>query len=477
MLFVHCHVRGIAQVYFVLDDGDFGRFHDALHKEGASQDEADFYGNGEVEDDGQEEGHAEHDDIALRVLQQASNRAPAAHVVTHENKHCGQRSHRDVLGVRHQEQQNGEQHDGMDDACHRRASAIVDVRHGAGNGSRGGNAAKERRHHVRHALRNQLHVRVVLVADDTVGNCCGEQTLDGSEDGYGESNRHELLDEFKGNARHNHLGQLSLDVEAVADGINAFYAILLHNEHRRSTKQDAVERAGYLVEAGHLLQRLGREDDDKQRADGDDEVPGVERPYVLGIANPFAHKVAWCLQGDAEGFACRADGGLRQAEDVADLRCEDGQGNTCREAYYNRIRYELDDNTQPEGTQGNEDDAGQDGGNKQSLQTILRVIDDAVDDDDEGSRRAAYLYFRAAQQRDKEACDNGCDDAFLGCHTAGDAECDGKGQGHDAHNDARHQVLHKHFLCVAVQTANESWLKSFHNYSFSAAKVQIILIS
>ena len=172
VLLVDCHIRGVAKVYFILDDRDFGGLHDALHEEGAGQDEADLNRDGEVEDNRQEEGHAKHDDVALRVLQQASNRAPAAHIVSHDDEYCGQRSHRNILGIRHQEKQDGKQHDGMDDACNRCLTSVVDVRHGARDGSRCWNASEKRRHHVRHTLCNKFHVRVVLVADNTVCHRC-----------------------------------------------------------------------------------------------------------------------------------------------------------------------------------------------------------------------------------------------------------------------------------------------------------------
>ena len=58
MLLVDCHIRSVAKVYFVLDDRNLGGLHDALHEEGAGQDEADLNRDGEVEDNRQEEGHA-----------------------------------------------------------------------------------------------------------------------------------------------------------------------------------------------------------------------------------------------------------------------------------------------------------------------------------------------------------------------------------------------------------------------------------
>ena len=214
-------------------------------------------------------------------------------------------------------------------------------------------------------------------------------------------------------------------MEAVADGVDALDAVLFHDENGNGSNQYAPKRTRYLAQAWHFLQCLGREDDDQQRTDGNDEVPKVERPNVLGITNPFAHKVARRLQGDADDFASRTDGGLRQAQYVADLRREDGQGDTCREAYDDRIGDELDDHAQPESTKCDENDACQNGRNQQALQAVFRVVDNAVDDDDKGSCRASNLHFSAAEQGDEETSHNGRYNAFFGGYAACYAESDG----------------------------------------------------
>ena len=286
----------------------------------------------------------------------------------------------------------------MDDAGNRRAATIVDVRHRAGNGSRSGDATKEWRYHVCHTLRNEFHVRVMLVADNAIGYCRRQQALYGSENGYGEGNRHEFLDKFKGNARNNHLRQLCLNLKTVANRVDSLNAILLHNDDSNGSEQDAIKRTGDFVEARNLFQRFRQENDNQQRTNGNDEIPEVERPDVLGIANPFPDKITGRLQRNTYYFTGVAYRSLRQTENIADLRREDGQGNTCRETYNNRIRNELNNNTQAESAKSNEDDTSQDGGNEQALQTIFRVVDNAIDDDNEGTCRTTNLYFAAAEQ-------------------------------------------------------------------------------
>ena len=54
----------------------------------------------------------------------------------------------------------------MHDARHRRTSAVVDVRHRAGDGSRGRDTAEDGREQVGDTLTDQFLVGVMLVADE-----------------------------------------------------------------------------------------------------------------------------------------------------------------------------------------------------------------------------------------------------------------------------------------------------------------------
>ena len=122
---VYGDVQAGARVDLVADYGDFGRFHYALHKQHAGDQQTDF------DSDGQ---------------------------------YAGQTGHRDVLRQRHQEQQDQQQHDRVDDSGYRRPSPVVDVGHRAGDRSRCGNTAEQRRHQIGRSLRDQFGIRVVAVA-------------------------------------------------------------------------------------------------------------------------------------------------------------------------------------------------------------------------------------------------------------------------------------------------------------------------
>ena len=60
----------------------------------------------------------------------------------------------------------------MNDTCDASATAVVNIRHRAGNSSRCGNTAEEGRYDVGNTLANEFLVRIVVMSCHTVGNCC-----------------------------------------------------------------------------------------------------------------------------------------------------------------------------------------------------------------------------------------------------------------------------------------------------------------
>ena len=146
-----------------------------LHKQQTGDEQAHLDGDGEVEQDGKEEGDEQHRHVALGVLHQSQKRPPSRHAVAHHHQHACQASHGNVLRQGHEEKEDEQQHHSVHDARYRRASAVVDVGHGAGNGTRGGNAAEERRRDVGNALPYEFGVGVVVVANHTIGHSGREQ--------------------------------------------------------------------------------------------------------------------------------------------------------------------------------------------------------------------------------------------------------------------------------------------------------------
>ena len=164
------HVCVLVQVYLVEYGMNLCGLSHAAHEEQTGTDEAKLDGDGEVEDDGEEERQEQHGDVALGIACHCQERTPATHAIGNDDEYASQTGHRDVLCQRHEEQEDEREHDGMNDASHWSASAIVDVGHGAGDGSCSGNAAKDGRGDVGDALSDELRVGIVVVANDTISH-------------------------------------------------------------------------------------------------------------------------------------------------------------------------------------------------------------------------------------------------------------------------------------------------------------------
>ena len=190
------HIGIFVEVDFMEYGVHIGGFGHTAHEEQTGTDESYLDGDGEVEDDGEEEGQQQHGDVALGVAHHGHEGAPAAHTVGNDDEHACQTSHRDILCQRHKEQEDDQEHDRMDDAGNGCASAVVDIGHRAGDGTCGGDAAEEGRSDVGQSLTDEFSVGVVVVADDTVCNGCREQRLDGAQDGNRHRRSCQLLDGF-----------------------------------------------------------------------------------------------------------------------------------------------------------------------------------------------------------------------------------------------------------------------------------------
>ena len=70
-----------------------------------------------------------------RIFEQGAEGTPFTHVVGHDNEYAGQTGYRDMSRQGAEEEQNKQEHGGMDKPGHRRASAVVDIRYRAGDGA------------------------------------------------------------------------------------------------------------------------------------------------------------------------------------------------------------------------------------------------------------------------------------------------------------------------------------------------------
>lgn len=177
---------------------------------------------------------------------------------------------------------------------------------------------------------------------------------------------------------------------------------------------------------------------------------------MLNVADPLLNEVGRHGFFDVE------------TEQVFDLGGENGQGDTAGETYDDGVGDVADDGAETQHAEQDEEETRHDGGDGESCESVL--LDDAVDDDNEGTRRTAYLYTATAECTDGKACNDGGEDAFFGRHARGDAESNGKWQGNDAHNDACHQVGCKFLFVVVFECMKQLWFRRtilFHLLPFN----------
>ena len=139
------------------------------------------------------------------------------------------------------------------------------------------------------------------------------------------------------------------------------------------------------------------------------------------------------------------------------MRGEYRERDAARETHDNRVRDELDDRAEFQRTHQQEDDARYDRGDGQPLKP--EILDDAVDNHDKSARGPAYLHVAATQQGDDETADDSRYQTFFRTYARRDTESDGERQGHDAHDNTRHQVSHESFLGIVFQRRQELGLK------------------
>ena len=411
------------------DDLDIGGLSHTAHEEQTGTEQTDLDGDGEVEDDRQEEGDPEHDDIALRVLQDGNKASPTTHIIAHDDEHTGQTGHGDILRQRHEEQEDEQQHGGMDDACNGRTTAIVNVGHRTGDGTRGRYTAEDGRRQVGQSLSDKFCVGVMTVADDTVGHGSREQRLDGTEDGDGDGGRDKSFDDVPSEIGHLCLRQRGRDREAVADGLDGGDAGILSEEGGSDGHQhDGNQRAGQFPD-GKAVRQLRPEGNDSHGTQADEGTPTLNGRHTIDVGNPLLDKV-------------RGHDSHRQTQQVLD---DDG------------VRDVLDDRAQMQHTEHNEEHTRHQRGDGQSLEAIL--LDDAIYNNNECARRSTYLYLRASEDGDDETGDDGGDDALLGCDARGDTEGDGQRQGDDAHDDACQQVGRQLLAVVMLKYRKQFRLK------------------
>ena len=138
-----------------------------------------------------------------------------------------------------------------------------------------------------------------------------------------------------------------------------------------------------------------------------------------------------------------------QTQKILELRQCDQHRNAVGKAHHDAHRHIAHKGTHFEKAEQEQQHTGAGGGNQQIGQAVL--LDDAVNNNNEGAGRPADLHRRAAQQGNQSARDDGCPDAGL----RGEATGNGKGhrqrQGHNADGQTGTQVLDEALSRVAAQ--------------------------
>lgn len=131
-----------------------------LEEEADCENETHLDSHGKVEDDSEDEGDDHDQEVRLRVLGKPEERTPAGHVVADHDEDASEASHRDHSDKTAEEKEDKHEDAGMNETGNRGASAIVDIGHGAGNGSGSGDTAEERDDEVGNTLTDELSIGV-----------------------------------------------------------------------------------------------------------------------------------------------------------------------------------------------------------------------------------------------------------------------------------------------------------------------------
>ena len=155
----------------------------------------------------------------------------------------------------------------------------------------------------------------------------------------------------------------------------------------------------------------------------------------MEVDAPFLQKIRWVRS-------------QRQSKEILDLSGEDGYGDTTGKSHNDRVRDVLDDGSKTEKSEENQEQTSHQCRYRQTFHTIF--LDNAIDDNDECSRRTTNLHFASTEDGDDETCYNGGDDTLFRGHARSDTECDGQRQGYDTNDDTCHEVRHECFLVVCL---------------------------
>lgn len=177
---------GICGVELLSVYADGGVLRNSAQEEHYCKEKSDLDGDGEVEDDGEEEGDDEYCHVSFGIGRHADNGAPATHVVADHDEDGGETCHGDKIDEGHGEEEYEEEDEGVDHSGYGCLTSIGDIGHGAGDGAGDGDTAEDGDHDIGYTLSDKFGIGVGAVACASVGDGGGEERLDSAEHGDGE---------------------------------------------------------------------------------------------------------------------------------------------------------------------------------------------------------------------------------------------------------------------------------------------------
>ena len=142
-----------------------------------------------------------------------------------------------------------------------------------------------------------------------------------------------------------------------------------------------------------------------------------------------------------------------KAEKVLQLSDKDDDGNSAGESGNEGLRNELDHCTESGKSHHQQDDAGHQRRDGESLNPIL--LHDAVDDHHKGARGSSDLNPGTSQRRDEKSTHDGSVEPTLGRHPARNREGDGQRQGDNTDDGSRRNVGQQLMSIVVLECRDE----------------------
>src|SRR5581483_2334325 len=127
-----------------------------------------------------------------------------------------------------------------------------------------------------------------------------------------------------------------------------------------------------------------------------------------------------------------------QANGIVELARENDDRDPGGKAGDKGVRDIEDKASHPREAEGDLENAGQDGGDPELLDPILR--DDPGEDDRHGAGGTGDLDFGAAEEGGDDGGDDGGIEPVLGVHPGGERESEGQGEGDDGGGDSAPEV-------------------------------------